>query len=174
LQILQHWGYTNLFATASPKHHELLVSYGAVQCFDYKDAKVVEKVLAATKGAVPFVLDCIGSQNGSVIPISKIARKGAKVAILLPVIVRDASETEAPIYEMDVSVSAEWAEGVDARGVRTHFYLEVRNMFPLLRAGDNETSIDIEDRMRFSEIICNPLSCRLFWPRGMSSQISIG
>lgn len=125
LQILKHWGYTNLLATASPKHHELLKSYGASQCFDYKDAKVVENVLDLTKGSIPFVLDCIGSQKGSVIPISKIVKKGAKVAILLPVIVRDASETETPIYEMDVSVSADWAEGVDARGVRTHFYLNV-------------------------------------------------
>ena len=38
---------------------------------------------------------------------------------------RDSSETEDPIYEMDVNKAADWAEGVDVRGVRTHFYLDV-------------------------------------------------
>jgi hypothetical protein len=70
-------------------------------------------------------MDCIGSQSASIAPISRIAKNGARVAILLPVIVRDSSETEDPIYEMDVNKAADWAEGVDARGVRTHFYLDV-------------------------------------------------
>jgi len=74
---------------------------------------------------VPFILDCIGSQSGSLAPLAKIAGEGSRVAVLLPVIVRDATETEAPEYAMDVRASAAWKEGVDTRGVRTHFYLEV-------------------------------------------------
>jgi len=50
---------------------------------------------------------------------------GVKVAILLLVIVRDSSETEAPEYEMDALKAADWQEGVDVRGARTHFYLDV-------------------------------------------------
>lgn len=126
LQILRYWGYTNLLATASKTHHETLKSLGAREVFGYRDANVVEQVLAAAKGDVPFVLDCIGSKYGSLAPIAKIATKGSIVAALLPVIVMDASETEAPEYAMDVAPSAAWAEGVQAKGVRTHFYLEVR------------------------------------------------
>jgi hypothetical protein len=74
---------------------------------------------------VPFILDCIASKYGSLEKIAKIAQKGTKVAALLPVIVKDASDTEAPEYAMDVQASADWVEGVEARGVRTHFYQEV-------------------------------------------------
>lgn len=96
---------------------------GAKQVFDYNDNDVITSILNV--GDILFILDCIGSKNGSIAPISKIAKKGAKVAILLPVIVRDSSETEDPIYEMDVTKAANWEAGVDARGVRTHFYLDV-------------------------------------------------
>lgn len=126
LQILRHWGYTNLLATASKQHHELLKSYGARAVFDYRSPTVVEDILsAAGEAGVPLVLDCIVSKEGSLKPIAKIAKKGSTIAALLPVIIRDASDTEAPIYSMEVKDEADWAEGVDARGVRTHFYLDV-------------------------------------------------
>lgn len=76
------------------------------------------------------VLDCIGSKTGSLAPIAQIARKGATIAVLLPVIVRDSSEEEAPEYDWDVQAAAAWQEGVVARGVRTHFYLEVSWLHP--------------------------------------------
>ncbi|KAH8592926.1 chaperonin 10-like protein [Bisporella sp. PMI_857] len=123
LQILRHWGYTNLLATASPQHHELLKSYGATHVFDYKNSNVVLDILNVSP-QIPFIIDCIGSKSNSLAPLAKIAWKGARVAVLLPVIAVDASETTAPVYEMDVKASADWAEGVDARGVRTHFYLQ--------------------------------------------------
>ncbi|RDW89190.1 hypothetical protein BP6252_01222 [Coleophoma cylindrospora] len=124
LQIFRHWGYTNLLATSSTQHHKLLQSFGAKHVFDYRNSDVVESVLKAAGGPVPFVLDCIGSKYGSLEPISKIVARGSKVAILLPVIVKDATEDEAPIYEMDVSAAAAWKDGVVARGVRTHYYLQ--------------------------------------------------
>ena len=76
---------------------------------------------------MPFILDCIGHQYGSLAQISKIAKPGSKVAVMLPVIVKDATETEAPVYEMDAGKCAKWEDAVDVRGVRTHFYLEVSN-----------------------------------------------
>ncbi|CZR62473.1 related to Zn-dependent oxidoreductases [Phialocephala subalpina] len=124
LQILRYYGYTNLLATASKTHHEALKAYGAREVFDYRDPEISSKLLEAAGGEIPFVLDCIGSKNGSIIPISKFAKKRAKVAVLLPVIIKDASETEAPEYGMSVEDSANWAEGVVSRGVRTHFYLK--------------------------------------------------
>lgn len=114
---------TSLIAVASKKHHEKLKALGAKTTFDYNDPDVVSQILAT--GPVSKVLDCIGSKAGSMAPISKVVKGGARVAILLPIIARDSSETEDPIYEMDVNAAADWAEGVVVRGVRTHFYLDV-------------------------------------------------
>jgi NADPH:quinone reductase-like Zn-dependent oxidoreductase len=126
IQILRYYGYTNILATSSQKHHEKLRGLGAKQVFDYGNTEVVASIRhIGGEDGVPLILDCIGSKYGSIEPISKIAKTGAKVAVLLPVIVRDASEVEAPEYGMDVNAAADWAEGVDARGVRTHFYTDV-------------------------------------------------
>lgn len=134
IQILKYYGYTNVLATASRKHHESLKGLGAKMVFDYNDSDVVSSLVkAGEETGIPLVLDCIGSKFGSIAPISKIAKSGAKVAILLPVIVRDSSETEDPEYGMDVTVAADWADGVDAQGVRTHFYLNVSNADHSLR-----------------------------------------
>ena len=59
-------------------------------------------------------------------PLAKIAQAGSRVAILLPVIVKDSDpESDAsPEYAMDVAAEASWASGVVTEGVRTHFYLE--------------------------------------------------
>lgn len=125
-----HWGYNNIIATASPAHHEYLRSLGAKAVFDYRDPNVASLVLESAGAnadgpAVPLILDCIASKYGSIAKLAKIAQKGSKVAALLPVIVKDASDTEAPEYAMDVQSAADWAEGVEAKGVRTHFYQEV-------------------------------------------------
>lgn len=140
LQILRHWRYSAVVAVAGAQHHARLRALGAARCFDYREADVVEKVLAAAAdmaGAsggprVPLILDCIGSLEGTLRPLSRIAEKGARVAIMLPVIVRDASATQEPAYEMDVGkcLVGEWAEGVELRGVRTHFYTEVSETLP--------------------------------------------
>ena len=126
IQILRYYGYTNVLATASRKQHAKLSSLGAKTLFDYNDDSVVDSLLQAGGDiGIPFILDCIGSKYGSIAPISQVASSGAKVAILLPVIVRDSSETESPVYEMDVDKAADWKSGVDVRGVRTHFYPNV-------------------------------------------------
>ncbi|KAL1597843.1 hypothetical protein SLS60_008330 [Paraconiothyrium brasiliense] len=124
VQILRYYGYTSIIAVASQKHHSKLKSLGARWTFDYNDPNVVSQIFNTSTTGIPKILDCIGSKEGSIRPISKIAKAGSKVAILLPVIVRDSSETEDPIYEMDVQKVAEWEEGVEARGVRTHLYLQ--------------------------------------------------
>lgn len=126
---MKYFGYRKLLATASPRHHDLLKSYGATQVFDYSDPDVTKAILASStrsiEPAIPFILDCIGSQKGSVLPVARIAQRGSKVAVLLPVIISDATETQPPEYTFDVSGSAEWTDGVEAVGVRTHFYLDV-------------------------------------------------
>lgn len=134
LQILSHWGYRNLLATASPQHHSYLRSLGAKHVFDYRDPDIVGRIVKAVESpssgpSIPYILDCIGSKSASVTPISKIAQKGSRVAVLLPVILKDATEQEAPEYSMEVEASADWVDGVEVRGVRTHFYMNVSQMF---------------------------------------------
>ncbi|KAH7314142.1 chaperonin 10-like protein [Rhexocercosporidium sp. MPI-PUGE-AT-0058] len=126
LQILKYYGYTNLLTTSSTSHHSLLKSYGAKDTFDYRSPEIVPDILAAVPGGkIPFILDCIGSKYGSLAPLARIAKEGSRVAILLPVILKDAGEGGVkPEYSMDVRAEAEWEVGVEARGVRTHFYLE--------------------------------------------------
>lgn len=155
LQILRHWGYGKLIATGSPKHHELLRSLGALKVFDYRDHKVTDNILEEFE-TIPFILDCIGSKHGSVEPVAKIAKKGTKAAILLPVIVKDSSDTEEPEYEMDVSKGVDWAEGVDARGVRTHRYLQVCVMTRYLR----RKCFNKTPRTRTSKKTSSQLSCQ--------------
>lgn len=128
LQILSHWGYKNLIATASPSHHENLRSMGAAHCFDYRDPNVAKQIMESVErqpSVIPFVIDCIGSKSGSLAQIIKIAQRGTRVAVLLPVLIQDATEQEPPEYSMDVKKSVQWAEGVETRGVRTHFYKDV-------------------------------------------------
>lgn len=122
LQVLKHWGYRNVLAVASAKHHEWLRELGATAVFDYNDEDVVKSISSGPH--IPYMIDCIGSLEGTLTPLSKIAEKGSKVAVMLPVVVNHASSDDAPTYEMDVSkvLVGQWKEGVEVRGVRTHFY----------------------------------------------------
>jgi NADPH:quinone reductase-like Zn-dependent oxidoreductase len=140
IQILGYYGYKYILATASRKHHGKLRKLGVKQVFDYNDKDIFSEILEeGGSDGIPLIFDCIGSKYGSIAPISKIAKAGAKVAILLPVIVRDSTETEDPEYEMDVTVAADWQQGVDARGVRTHFYPDVS--IDILRATRNKADV---------------------------------
>lgn len=129
VQVLRHWGFENILAVSSAKHHDYMKKLGATACFDYNDADVIDKINET--GKIPFIIDCIGSLKGTLEPLTKIAKDGTTVAVMLPVILKDASETEAPEYEMDASkvLVDKWAKGVVIRGVRTHFYLEVSFCF---------------------------------------------
>ena len=131
IQILKYYGYNKILTTSSKAHHAKLQKYGAAHCFDYRVESVTEAIRTyvqqqSTSGGatIKYIIDSIGSQTGSVQPISKIAQAGSIVAIMLPVIIKDAGEGVEPEYEMDVLKCADWAEGVQARGVRTHFYLQ--------------------------------------------------
>ncbi|KAG0201626.1 hypothetical protein BGX28_005595 [Mortierella sp. GBA30] len=130
IQVLQHWGYTKVLAVSSSQHHEYLHRLGATVCFDYRKPNVVDNIQNYLKDEeepkVPYILDCIGSLHGTLEPLSKIAQRGSRIAVMLPVIVKDATEEEEPVYEMDVAkcLPGKWADGVIVRGVRTHFYLQ--------------------------------------------------
>jgi NADPH:quinone reductase-like Zn-dependent oxidoreductase len=137
VQVLRHWGFENVLAVAREKHHGYLKELGAKACFDYTDEDVVDQVLRYVgdgeegRPRVPYVLDCIGSLEGTLNKIAKLAERGTKVAIMLPVIVKHADDKEAPVYEMDVNkvLPGVWREGVVLKGTRTHFYLNVSAPF---------------------------------------------
>jgi len=130
LQVLRYWGYRRVIATASQAQHATLVKYGAIKCFDYRSPNVVKNILSWSASSnelgpsIPFILDCIGSKDGTLAPEAKLAVKGTRVAIMLPVIVKHASTGE-PEYSLEAQGEADWAKGVIVRGVRTHFYLQV-------------------------------------------------
>ena len=166
LEVLSHWGYHNLIATASARHHAFLREKGAKHVFDYRDpdvAEAIKKVASAGSGgpAVPFLLDCIGSKGGSLAPMAKIAEKGSRVAVMLPVIVVDAADDTEPVYAMEPAKEATWAEGVDVRGVRTHSYLQVRESAEGDRiSGPRGVPAHMHGRTSSLKTICSRRSCR--------------
>lgn len=105
-------------------------NYVSKYLFDYRASNIVDAIAKQLKGEgkVPLVLDCIGSKDGSVIPISHIVdQPQAIAAVLLPVIVRSPSVKHPKIpaiYTMDAASEADWAKDVLIKGVRTHFYKE--------------------------------------------------
>lgn len=73
-------------------------------------------------------MDRIGSLKGTLKPLTQLIQQGSKVAAMLPVILKKATEESEPEYEMDMfrCLVGQWAEGVSVRGVRTHFCLDLR------------------------------------------------
>ena len=126
VQVLHHWGYKNIIAVASARHHETLAGHGAKHCFDYNDKDVTDRISSAA-GPIHHIVDCIGHLDGTLRPLSKLAVRGTKVAIMMPAIVRDSTDELEPEYSMDPSslLKGQWAEGVELIGVRTFFYEEV-------------------------------------------------
>lgn len=138
VQVLKHWGFKSILAVSSAKHHQYLKSIGASAVFDYTKPGVIPEILSyaeeshqvsgsSSSPKIPYIVDCIGSVEGTLKPLSKIAERDSRVAVMLPVIIKDATDDEEPEYEMDVSkvLQGSWADGVVLRGVRTHFYLKV-------------------------------------------------
>ncbi|GAP91152.2 putative zinc-binding dehydrogenase protein [Rosellinia necatrix] len=131
IQVLRHYGYSRVVATASARHHAYVRGLGASEVYDYRSPTVVEDLLrSARQGGVdgdggpayPLIVDCIGSREGTLAPLSRVAQPGSTVAVMLPVILRHSTGAEAPAYSMDAGASAAWAPGVSVSGVRTHFY----------------------------------------------------
>ncbi|KAI1363694.1 GroES-like protein [Xylaria arbuscula] len=126
IQVLKFYGYKHIVGTASPTHHAYLKKLGATKVYDYRSPTVVDDLLKSVEGgaapAFPLVVDCIGSQERTLTPLSKIAQSGTMVAVMLPVILKHASDELAPEYTMDAGTSVAWAAGVNVSGVRTHFY----------------------------------------------------
>ncbi|KAL5364837.1 alcohol dehydrogenase [Aspergillus floccosus] len=127
LQILKHWGYTNVLATASPKHHEKLRAYGARRVFDYRDPNVTDSIIDFVGGHDAAnglrVFDTVDSKSSSLLPISKIATQpGSIVAAVLPVVISPTSDPAGVQVSLDVAKKADWAPGVEVHGIVSYAY----------------------------------------------------
>ncbi|KAE8158091.1 chaperonin 10-like protein [Aspergillus tamarii] len=127
VQILKHWGYTNVIATASSKHHEKIKGYGAKHVIDYQDPNAVDsilKILNTESPATPIrAFDCVSSKSGSLQHIAKIATlPGSIVAAVLPVVTRSPSDKEGVQVSADVAGEAPWMSGVEVHPVISYAY----------------------------------------------------
>ncbi|KDR68845.1 hypothetical protein GALMADRAFT_230938 [Galerina marginata CBS 339.88] len=86
IQLLRIAGYTNILTTASPKHHNYLISLGATRCFDYRHPQLVEEIAEAVggDGKVPIVIDGITTET-TISTCAKVIRPGGDLALLLPI-----------------------------------------------------------------------------------------
>ena len=88
--------------------------------FDYNSPTVVEDLRKAadqvngqkergrdTGPLYPYIIDCIGSLEGALIPITNLATKGTIVASLLPVIITHSSEPGREAEKRHLQHSAE-------------------------------------------------------------------
>jgi len=119
IQLLRLCGYKNILTTASQKHADRLVAYGALHVFDYRDPSVVNQIKKHTS-KVDVLLDCVGDEGRSVKPISQIASDGSRVGILLPI----RSGGYGNTTEVCLEIKVEFAKSVKMVGIRTIDYLE--------------------------------------------------
>lgn len=127
VQILKYWGYTNVIATASSKHHEKIKGYGAKHLIDYQDGNAVDSILKILRTGSPSnplrVFDCVDSKYGSLQHIAKIATlPGSIVAAVLPVVVRPLSNEAGVQVSADVAGEAPWMPGVETHAIVSYTY----------------------------------------------------
>lgn len=123
IQLLKFAGYTNIFATASPRHHEYLRSLGASHVFDYNNAALAAEVEAAAGGKVSVVLDCVTAES-TIAAVSKFISPQGSVALLLP-IKEGSAVTGAPDAQMHMELLDEknpFPQTVKVIGVKTFTY----------------------------------------------------
>lgn len=85
IQLLHLAGYTQVYATASPKNHAYLKELGATKVFDYRSPTLAKEILEATGGAkVAIVVDTIASIPG-IKAYSSVLDQESRLAMLFPI-----------------------------------------------------------------------------------------
>ncbi|KAJ7509826.1 chaperonin 10-like protein [Mycena galericulata] len=86
IQLLHAAGYTNVIATASPKHHAFLRALGATSVLDYNSATLGADVAAAAggDGKIALALDAI-SATGTIARVAPLMRAESTLALLMPI-----------------------------------------------------------------------------------------
>lgn len=136
VQLLHLAGYKNIIATASPRNHELLKSFGATHVFDYQSPTLERDVARAVgsdgdDGKVPIVIDGVTSE-GTLKIIAKLVSPKGKVALLLPVKEGDSVAVHKDGGKMYLDYPEERSplpKGTKTIGVRTFLYHNVSVSF---------------------------------------------
>jgi NADPH:quinone reductase-like Zn-dependent oxidoreductase len=137
--------------TASQKHAELLTSYGASHVFNYRDKDVVDQIRkAAPGGKVDIALDCVGDEEKTVKPISKVVDAGSRVGILLPIRAGGYGSTSEVYMETKTQFHSE----VKVVGIRTHHYA---NVGPIDKAQSVHVKLKFNYRMLLIRLNSNRL-----------------
>nr|GAT56977.1 predicted protein [Mycena chlorophos] len=89
IQLLHLAGYTNILATASPRHHALLRSLGAAHVFDYRSPTLTADVKAIASNGVELALDAV-TADSTIARIAPLMAPTGSIALLLPIKVGDA------------------------------------------------------------------------------------
>ncbi|RAH63518.1 GroES-like protein [Aspergillus piperis CBS 112811] len=83
IQIAKHYGL-DIVTTCSPRHHDLVKSFGASHAFDYRDPEVVASIKAATNSNLKYVFDTIGNGSSSVTASQAISEQGGGLCTVRP------------------------------------------------------------------------------------------
>ncbi|KAF1848284.1 putative enoyl reductase [Cucurbitaria berberidis CBS 394.84] len=71
-------------ATCSPRNFELVRSYGAAECFDYREKDCAQKIREFTKSNLRYTLDCITTVESTAFCFAAMGRGGGKYVSLDP------------------------------------------------------------------------------------------
>ncbi len=71
-------------ATCSPRHFDLVKSYGALEAFDYRSPDCGARIRARTNNGLRYALDCITSRDSIGICYGALGRAGGKYTALDP------------------------------------------------------------------------------------------
>lgn len=88
VQLAKNSGF-KVFVTASPAHHQYLKTLGAFEVFDYRDASVVDKIVASAKVAdtpIGFAFDAVGEGRTSLQSAEVLLSSGGKGGKLVSVL----------------------------------------------------------------------------------------
>ncbi|KAF2117007.1 chaperonin 10-like protein [Lophiotrema nucula] len=72
-----------VYATASPKNHELVKSLGADYVFDYRDPDVGKKIREASNDSLTLAFDTISEESSAAISAAALSSKGGHYSALL-------------------------------------------------------------------------------------------
>ena len=74
-----------VYATASPKNHELVKSLGADFVFDYRDPDIGAKIRKESKDSIALAFDTISEESSAAISAAALSSKGGHYSALLKI-----------------------------------------------------------------------------------------
>lgn len=120
-----------VISTCSPKHHDLVKSYGAKEVFDYRDPKVVDKIREAAPG-LRYVFDTIGNETSSKIASSTITGSDGVLCTVRP----GKANTEGVPKTVKVTDVLVWTAFLKDHRYGDFFWPVSTRIFETYRAGE--------------------------------------